>query len=132
MDRKDIITDMDDPRRCEPGEVERLKNANKQYRKDNNDLMDLIENKDAKIKELETEIKGLHEIIWNDLRTDIQCELRDMVEPIMAQSNKKDARIKQLEDRNKLLSRDNINLRKFIVDSRNKLSDFITSDLEDK
>ena len=41
-------------------------------------------------------------------------------------------RIKQLEERNKLLSRDNINLRKFIVDSRNKLSDFITSDLEGK
>ena len=44
----------------------------------------------------------------------------------------KDAKIKELEDRNKLLSRDNINLRKFVVDSRNKLSDFITSDLEGK
>ena len=27
MDRSDIITDMDDPRRCELGEVERLREA---------------------------------------------------------------------------------------------------------
>ena len=61
MDRSDIITDANDPRRCEPGEVERLRD-----------------------------------------------------------------RIKELEDRIKLLSRDNIELRKFIVNLRNKLSDFIT------
>ena len=30
MDRKDIITDMDDPRRCDPGEVERLKDRVKE------------------------------------------------------------------------------------------------------
>ena len=50
-------------------------------------------------------------------------DVADAIEDVFAE---KDARIKQLEDRNKLLSRDNINLRKFIVDSRNKLSDFIT------
>ena len=67
MDRSDIITDANDPRRCGPGEVE-------------------------------------------------VCRQR----------------IKELEERNKLLSRDNINLRKFIVNLRNKLSDFITNDLESK
>jgi len=38
MDRKDIITDMDDPRRCEPGEVQRLRDRIKQL-EDRNKLL---------------------------------------------------------------------------------------------
>ena len=60
-------------------------------------------------------------------------EIKELEEMLSVEvDNATNKRIKELEDRNKLLSQDNINLRKFIVDSRNKLSDFITNDLEGK
>jgi len=43
MDRSDIITDMDDPRRCEPGEVERLRDRIKELEVENKRLIDKYE-----------------------------------------------------------------------------------------
>ena len=68
MDRKDIITDANDPRRCDPGEVQRLKAKIKRLEEHCKTMMErdevdsiieyrdrIFAEKDARIKELEAE-----------------------------------------------------------------------------